>query len=378
MLKRHKDGERPPLTDPEVLTLLEDEPELLALADAISATQSRGRRRWPMVATLAAALAALAVVLALLVVRNNNPSLVEEALAAVGNRPVIHAVVERPAGDNVVVDLRTGRAAPVIVELESWHDERSDRFRVVTRRQGRIVADVIVRKAFPIGVDRAAATFLSSYRRALESGQAREHGNGLVVTTGGVREQVKLNSARRPQEFASVEQPNAVWRVMLYATGPAREGDFRTARPPVRPIAGQVVSSSRLSLNQALKVLGPRLAERARYAGGALQTVLVQRLASELSDGRTRRGVGFELDYGSPNNFVQLRLARRPEPAYGYVEGRLTYSFNPLPAPERVDLVRPTAGGSSLWLGQAHVAGFYVTVRAPSRQLTVSTVKALR
>jgi hypothetical protein len=377
MLKRTQSGDKPPLTDPEVLAVLEDEPELLALADAIAATQSRTSRRRPVVMALAAAFAAVAAVLALLLGRSHSPSLVEEALAAVGDRPVIHAVIQRPAPDNVVVDLRTGRVAPVVVELESWYDERSGQFRVITRHQSRAVADVRVRKSLPSDVDRTAAVFLSSYRRALESGRARARGTRLVVTANGVRQQVTLDSAHRPTAFASVERPDAVWHVTLYASVLRDEGDFEAPRPAGTPIAGRVVSSRGISRGQAARLLGPRLATAARDAGGELKAVRLQRLISELSDGRTRRATGVELVYRSRSGLVRLMLARRPEPAYGYVEGRLSYSFNPLPLAEQLDLVRPSGAGA-LWLGQARVAGFYVTVRAPSRRQAIATARALR
>jgi hypothetical protein len=377
MLKRRHTGERPTLTDPEVLAVLEDDPELLALADAIAATQLRTTRHWPVATALAAALAAVAVVLALVLTRSHSPSLVEEALAAVGDRPVIHAVIERSAPDNVVLDFRTGDVAPVLVELESWYDERSGQFRVITRHQSRMVADVRVRKSLPSGVDRTAAAFLSSYRHALESGRARARDTRLVVTANGVREQVTLDSARRPRAFASVEQPDAVWHVTLYASMLRDEGDFETSRPAVRPIAGRVVSSRGINRSDAARLLGPRLAARARHSGGQLRARRFQTLTSELSDGRTRRATGVEFVYESRSGLVRLMLARRPEPAYGYVEGRLTYSFNPLPPTEQLDLVRPSRAGS-LWIGQARVAGFYVTVRAPSRQLAIATARALR
>jgi hypothetical protein len=377
MLKRRRTGERPPLADPEVLTLLEDEPELLALADAITATQSRERRHWPIATALAATLAAVAVVLALLLTRSRSPSLVEEALAAVGDRPVIHAVIERPAPDNVVFDLRAGRTVPVVVELESWYDEGSGQFRVITRHQSRPVADVVVSKSLPSGVDRTAAAFLSSYRGALESGRARARGTQLLVTANGVRVQVTLDSARRPKAFASVEEPDAAWHVTLYASALRDEGEFEAPRPAVMPIAGRVVSSRSISPSQAARLLGPRLAAEVRHAGGQLRALRLQSLISEFSDGRTRRATGVEVVYGSHSGLVRLMLARRPEPAYGYVEGRLTYSFNPLPMAEQLDLVRPSRA-RSLWLGQARVAGLYATVRAPSRHLAIATVRALR
>src|SRR5205807_1519820 len=76
------------LRDPEVFETLRDEPELLALADAVAETQQldRPRRRVPLVRPLALAAAGAAAVVAVLLWPGgggHNPVL-DRALAAIG------------------------------------------------------------------------------------------------------------------------------------------------------------------------------------------------------------------------------------------------------------------------------------------------------
>src|SRR5437870_3301520 len=92
-------------------------PELLAIADALAdvlvaapATRSRSKRWLPL--SLAACLAAGAVVLAaaLFVGGNVRHGIVDKALAAVGDGPVLHAVLrEQLPPTYSLVELSTGR-----------------------------------------------------------------------------------------------------------------------------------------------------------------------------------------------------------------------------------------------------------------------------
>ncbi|HYY64237.1 MAG TPA: hypothetical protein VE688_06470, partial [Gaiellaceae bacterium] len=86
-----------PLRDPELLELLADDPELLAFADAVASTRSAApavrprRRRFAVLAAAALLLgAAVAIAVALTIPWSHNPSLVDRALAAVGEQPVLH------------------------------------------------------------------------------------------------------------------------------------------------------------------------------------------------------------------------------------------------------------------------------------------------
>lgn len=143
--------------DPEVLFELRGEPELLAVADALAdvlaAPSSRRRRRWWLAGTgVAAAIGAAAVVAGLLLTTAVQPSLVDRALAAVGDEPVLHAVVrQRQQPDTTLVELSTGRrtAVPRVMETEIWFDEERAREHTITRVTGEQTRDEL---ATPQGV----------------------------------------------------------------------------------------------------------------------------------------------------------------------------------------------------------------------------------
>lgn len=114
--------------DSELLELLRDEPELLALADAVASTpppQRRHGRAWRR----AGAAVALAAALALAVTTpwqrggGRGVGIVDRALAAVGRGPVTHAVVK--VSDGVRIRLETGKRAPASTKIETWSDEQA-------------------------------------------------------------------------------------------------------------------------------------------------------------------------------------------------------------------------------------------------------------
>ncbi len=123
--------------DLELMLELRDEPELLAVADALSDALEAGglerRRRgktW-LAAIAAAAVTAAAVVTGALLLATNGvqPSLVDRALAAVGDAPVLHAVIRQQGpSDTALVELSTGRriVEQRVTQTEIWFDkERS-------------------------------------------------------------------------------------------------------------------------------------------------------------------------------------------------------------------------------------------------------------
>jgi hypothetical protein len=125
--------------DREVLQLLGEEPELLAIADAIAVTQARARRRRPLARVLlvAAALAALIAMALATPWERSRTSIVDKALGALGDREVIHVVLLRESADPLLVDLQTGRETPTRYRTEIWFDERRGLERSVTKTNGR-------------------------------------------------------------------------------------------------------------------------------------------------------------------------------------------------------------------------------------------------
>jgi hypothetical protein len=223
------------MLDHEVLDLLADDPELLALADAVAAARREPEpaRRFPGRKLLATA-AVLAAAVALAVVAPWNAShstLVDRAIAAIGDGPVLHAITREttPGGGLTTVDLATGgrTSAEVVLEQEIWYDPGHGLAHTISRQNGRLTDDVLqtpeggfssegpvitcawiarhpveatkerVSCRFdgdngttprdvpepPPSVDPALAGFLTQYRDALASGGARKTGEGVVDGT---------------------------------------------------------------------------------------------------------------------------------------------------------------------------------------------------
>ncbi len=220
--------------DPEVLFELKGEPELLAIADALGEVLPWGadsrptRRRWWLVGgAVAATTAVAAAALLLFAATSVQPSLVDRALAAVGDEPVLHAVVRQTGqSPTTLVELSTGRRinAPRIVTTEIWFDEERALEHTITHTTGEQTRDElstpqgITSESGPVWtcayiaahpveatragvscnfsgengttprhapeppptVDPALTGFVDGYRQALASGAARRVGKGTV------------------------------------------------------------------------------------------------------------------------------------------------------------------------------------------------------
>jgi hypothetical protein len=115
-----------PLRDRELLELLADEPELLAIADAVATTTPPGgaatgqpRPRLRAIAALGVC-AAAAALLVLLWPVSSSTSVLESALAAIGSGTVTHVIVEDDIG-SVVLDVKSGMEAPASGRLSIWY-----------------------------------------------------------------------------------------------------------------------------------------------------------------------------------------------------------------------------------------------------------------
>lgn len=388
-----------PLSDPEVLQLLRDEPELLAIADAIQATQTRPRRvsrvPRPRLPVLVVAAAATLLLLMLVPLRGEDAGLLEQALAAVGTKPVVHLVARTDSLEDTLVDLRTGRATPTTIELEIWHDRRTGRQKVVTRRNGMVIAEV-VESMRVARLPAAVRVFVSGYRAALAEGTARPAGEGTIAgrpvafvevpEAGGGTVEVALDREDyvpirfrlRPEAGDGGTSP--IWRVGALETRQSGEVDFSRGVPePEAPSAGAITASRPVDRAE-VAVLAPfAVWPGPRVAGARLETVLLQELRSSYSDGRGENAIGIELRYESRDGHeLRINLAASPEPAYRYVEGRLTFNFNPIPPTGVVDLVeQPSAAGTG-WIGQMRLGEAYVTIEGDSRELVLAAARALR
>jgi hypothetical protein len=222
--------------DPELIGLFADEPELLAIADAVAATTPmparpraatdgafRRRVARPSVLSAAALVAAAVAIVLVAPWHRSHGTLADLALAAIGSQPVVHVVVETPTGAGLI-DIASGQVQPVIQRDEIWYDADLGLRRDVTRdgsaiiddeletpqggfTPGGIVYDCAWIAAHPVAatnarvscnasgangttahviprpkptLDPGLAGFADSYQQALASGQATEAGTGEV------------------------------------------------------------------------------------------------------------------------------------------------------------------------------------------------------
>lgn len=157
--------------DREVLDLLRDEPELLAIADAVAETERPSALlspvRW-LAAVALAAVALFALVLAAPWDRDGGGGVLDRALAAIpAGGPVVHLTASLDS------------AGAESITSESYYAPSTHLLRVVTRDQGQVVSDFTTRATedefttFPGFLDQAAF-----YRTALRQGQAKQVGEG--------------------------------------------------------------------------------------------------------------------------------------------------------------------------------------------------------
>ena len=164
--------------DREVLDLLRDEPELLAIADAVTDTHDGPRQLRPFRAIGAVALAVVAIFVLVLAAPwerggGGRGGVLDRALAAIDSKgPVVHMTMRMEVQ-------RGGRSFPSVIS-ESFYDKQHGLVRVISRSEGKVVGDYTAAAAedefsfFPGLLEGAAF-----YKQALANGDARIVGNGV-------------------------------------------------------------------------------------------------------------------------------------------------------------------------------------------------------
>lgn len=403
-----------PLDNDEVLWLLAEEPELLAVADAVASTQRPSRRphpRRPLV--VAAVIAIVAAALFLVAPWQGERGLLERANAALGVFPVVHLVLETESPDNALVEIATGRAHPQTTTIELWYDEDRDLLRVSVRRGGVSVGEILetpdraVSSAGPVEQDvgvtlePAIVALAADYREALAAGIARPLGDGVLAgapvrwleipTRFGTTDHVALDrETLLPVVLRSPGSgPRARdWTVQTVETIRLTDGVF-SPPPEKEPTApgGEVVASNPVSPGDAAAGLGRvPLWAGAEIDGLELALIRRERLSRYDAPGAAtgaRLRDGLMLLYGAhrgetpdrDRTFVELRQATAAEPAYGWLVGAL--ALEPLP-PSGFMVVEYRPGTpNALWIGRLRRGGLYVSITAPSRELVLETARSL-
>lgn len=371
---------KPVYDDREVVELFADEPELMAVVDALAATEaSSSRRRRVAVGAVAAAVAVAAVVALLAPWAEHGPNVVDQALGAVGTADVFHTVVARDLPYDEHVDLASGASQPVRVTVETWVDARGGQVRSVIRHEGAIVADVEAlpaARSVPGLTDRNAQLFATDYRAALAADRARVTRRGSfagreaiwlqVTTAASSQEDVLGADTYRPLAFREVGTTDqAWWTVDAVESLPYRAADFATNDEPHGAEGGRVVAETPIALD-ALRRGGTSWSWTGEtIAGFSFDSAAIQQLEPA--------GRGLVLRYRGKIGTVELSEAVRPEAAYGFTRGRFTFNLNPIPT-GAVDIAR--VGRRSL--GQLRSGDLYITIAASDREAVISVARALK
>jgi hypothetical protein len=367
------------LADREILDLLDNRPDLLAVADAIAVTQSR--RRSVLSNVVAPVLVAAAAVALLLVApwQSRGPSVVDRALAAVGGGPVIHAVVEYSWPQDVVVNLATGAERERVHRIEYWYDVERRQLRDRMRTEGGPPIDYLTRAGLPERLDPALAGFGTEYRDALASGNARVTGDASVggrpakviefePRGSGAVEEVTVDARTFvPLTFRTTYaggRRSPEWRVVTIESAPRDPADFTLPKSPPHVDVGEVSAARTVSPVEAERALG---APPLRLSDRKPDSALLSHTKAWLTDGTMVAGVVVRFVYGD----VRLSLASDEAGSYavGFGEGDF-----PTPPEGSVAVTGNDADG---WQGELRRARFAVMISAPTKDEVVSAARAL-
>jgi hypothetical protein len=299
--------------DTELVEMLRDDPELLAIADALVETNgtatARPRRRRARLASAGAVLALVAAGVALLLVTpwQRSPSFVDRALAAVGRGPVLHVSVEQAqAEDRTLVDLRTGRTIARPLRTDVWYDPGRALKRAVYSIEGKVLDEELetsdggwttagpiytcawiaahLAEAAAAGVscgasgsaapaartpyfDPALAGFVDHYRSALASGEAVETGRGkldghdvvwLRFSASGMAEDVAVDAHSYQPLLVREQEGTLTLRVLVAESLPYTPSVFTKPDRIKAQSGGSVVAQTAVTPQQAAAVLGGR------------------------------------------------------------------------------------------------------------------------
>jgi hypothetical protein len=393
----------------------------------------RLRRRAVAVALAAAAIAG---VVAVLPSRDSGSSLVDQALAAVGDGGVLHIVGEVATGREIL-DLNSGRATPVIQQEEIWFDGDRGLRRDVMRIGGVIVDDTLQTPeggwtpggvvydctwiaAHPVEatrkrvscnasgdngttphvvprpkptLDPGLAGFADSYRSALASGAAHEDGTGtvggravdwLVFATDKGPERVALDGETHKPVL--IDGPHGIrMSITAIETTDTANGQF------TRPTADEIPVEPNFSRNEDLQPVGldarsiaaaynGAVWAGAQIAGIPLVTATLQRLsASYPGDTPTAVGTGLQLQYGTLDangrrDYTKpfVTISEAPNPTLAASYKWFARGWDPAPG----QLYLESMGGG-MSIGLLRVDSLAVEIEASSEDLLTTAARAL-
>jgi hypothetical protein len=380
--------------------------------DSIVAAAERSRprarhRRVFLRAAIAVAVAVGALVLGLAWPFGGGPhgTILERALAAVGDGPVLHVVFRDETG-GTLVDLETGQRRPVYSEREIWYDPHRG-LRQVLRFGGVLQQDGLIPSR---GVDRHSretfSGFTTGYREALENGTARVVAPDVVDGTpvywirfkGEMlydvgdhmdhewshevavdRETFRPVFVRETRDGKPAEFTGAA--VLEMESLPAGAGDFSSSsKPDLSGVAMMEGNTGELTLAEAR-----RLVDGAVWAGQAVSDIQLGRIWHRVHAVGYDRATGkWEHRWDGAAFFYGHVVDGGPHPDYADY-GRPFVSITDSATPEGsiypgARAYVPPAGSLLLTpghRGQLERNGVYVTIEASSDELVLAAARAL-
>jgi hypothetical protein len=382
---------------------------------------SEVRRRPTLLRPLAGVAVAAAALFALALFQpwqGENPTLLERALAAVGEGPVLHVVLRGEWG-GTKVDLETGARTPVHGENETWYDPQRGLVHTILR-----LGDVVQSEQLydPVEPPQHLVALARDYREALRSGAARVTGDDVV---GGERVSwITIHSEQLPdvadgklhewaQQVAVSQEtaepvatretrdgkpgPFTGQRVLSLEMLPAGAGDF--TEPDADSLESNAFSfqpfGETLTVERATEVLGrrplwigPRVGQLELGEIGLTES-RVFRTRNVRSQGHSLRVIDHENVIDSARGIVLFygELGDDPStyredsgPRWDRPHVAITESVRPMIGPRGGRYVPPEG---SVFLRAGRGVGLlkrddvYVTIEAPTEELILSTARAL-
>jgi hypothetical protein len=382
--------------DREVLEALRDEPELLAIADAVAETHLRRRRRtgFPVLAAASAAAAALVLLLVDPWSGGGGPSLADRALAAIGDGPIVHAVLRFKVPGHRI-ELATGRAAPIVRTAETWADDRKGLLLSVVRQDGQVLGRHTSRIQPDVFYPLSLAAL---YRDGLEQGKVQKIRDGVVrgkpvIWVAYSRRGLTVESALDAETYVplvmryvrggrvfmqlDVLQMNTVGGNAVQFGDPDSDegstGEEGVIQVPVGPPGRDELASAGRALSRRPFWLGRS------YAGLRLTSIYVESAATSAGGRRVTARI-VRLEYGGHSPlppFILEEISLRRGEDFLRAQGEVA------PPPGYLDLDGPSTtsiGNREFrrWTGTLRRGGLYVTIEAGSRSLVLKATRSLR
>jgi hypothetical protein len=308
-------NEPPPSSDRELLALFAEDPEALAIVDAIYATQQpRADHRWIFRSTLlAAAVLVIAVVVATFTLSTSRAGIIEKALRALDSGQVVHLRLVDQRAAASIVELQSGASTPARFVLDEWISRNSDRLRTSVSINGLPVSA----SAFGRREEQDALRFVRDYHRALQqrTAHAARDARGLRVSfADGALGKVQVDLDQRYQPVL-VRYPSGRRFSVTQLTAASTTLPRGSGSPPALGAASvsraHTVELASLPATFAMHI-PVRLAGRPLVRARLLKIRLGQRLVTAV-----------DVIYGRgsaplPEAYVRITLAAHPLSALGW------------------------------------------------------------